>query len=97
MGELSGFIRTATEASTITADAIAELERARQLYPAWPRDIVHAAALMIEGAGEVLKDANNFRWNHKDGTLADVRKGVIQTIAMCYRLLLDTPAFKEQS
>jgi hypothetical protein len=83
--------------STITSDAIEELQRARDLYPEWPDDIVQATALMLEEAGEVLKDANNFRWNHKGGSLADVRKEIIQTIAMCYRLLLDTPVFQEES
>lgn len=81
----------------ILDEAIEELQRAKAMYPEWPVDIVHASAVMLEKAGEVLKIANEVRWNQKDGTLADVRKETIQTIAMCYRLLLDTPAFVEET
>lgn len=81
----------------ITLESLNELHRARLLYPNWPADIVHASAVMLEEAGEVLKSANEVRWSQKDATIADVRKEVIQTIAMCYRLLLDTPVFSEES
>lgn len=75
----------------IINEALNELASARKRYPAWPTDIVHATAVMTEEANEALKSANEVRWGHKITTLADVRKEVIQTIAMCLRLVVETP------
>ncbi len=75
----------------IFSDALVELQSARKRYPTWPDDIVHATVVMVEESTEVLKAANEVRWQHKDTTAADVRKEVIQTIAMCLRLLTETP------
>lgn len=75
----------------IYEDALLELDCARHHYPDWPADIVHASAVMVEEAGEVLRVANNLRWRQKDSDLSEFRKEIIQTIAMCFRLLLDTP------
>lgn len=81
----------------ILDEAIEELQRAKDMYPEWPVDIVHATSIMVEESTEALKSANEWRWSQKDGTLADVRKETIQTIAMCFRLLLDTPALVEET
>lgn len=72
-------------------DVLMELDRARALHPFWPDDPIHATAIMMEEAGEVLQAVNNFMWGHKNGTAEDVRKEVIETIAMCLRLLVETP------
>ena len=72
-------------------DAMNELESARKRYPTWPQDIVHATATMLEEAGETLQAANNVYWSHKGGTMEDVRKEAIHTMAMCLRLLTETP------
>ncbi len=85
---------TAPEYVIIIA-ALTELASARQRYPEWPADIVHACCIMIEEATEVLKSANNLRWKHHEGTAEEVRKEVIQTIAMCLRLLTETPGLGE--
>lgn len=69
----------------------AEVARARRLFPTWPADIVHAVAIVHEEAGEMCQSANGAFWGHKGATLGDVRKEAIQTMAMCWRLLLDTP------
>lgn len=69
----------------------AELAAARQRYPAWPVDIVHATVVMVEEATETLKAANEVRWGHKGTTVAEVRREAIQTMAMCVRLLTETP------
>lgn len=71
--------------------ALMELDRARALHPVWPEDTIHATAIMLEEAGEVLQAANNLVAGHKGGTVEDVRKEVIETMAMCLRLLLETP------
>lgn len=75
----------------IMLDVFAELDRARSLHPVWPNDTIHATAIMLEEAGEVLRAANNLVWGHKGGTVEDVRKEVIETMAMCLRLLVETP------
>jgi hypothetical protein len=72
-------------------ETLTELASARKRYPAWPTDIVHATVVMVEEATEVLKAANEVRWQHKETTPAEVRKEVIQTMAMCLRLLTETP------
>ena len=75
----------------IFQDSLQELDSTRRHYPDWPTDIVHASAVMVEEAGEVLKIANNLRWNQKNSDLSEFRNEIIQTVAMCFRLLLDTP------
>ena len=79
----------------IFTDVLLELERARRLHPAWPTDIVHAAALMTEEAGETLKEANNYYFGHKGGTLASIRQETLETMATCVRLLIETPCLAQ--
>lgn len=72
-----------------------EAARARQLYPAWPNDIAHAVAIVSEEAGEMIRAANDVRWGQGDSTPDDIAKEAIQTMAMCIRLLTETPMFAE--
>ena len=69
--------------------ALDELDRAEELYPQWPADLVHQAAIVTEEAGELLQASNDVRWQQGDSTLADVRDEAIQTIAMALRLLIN--------
>ncbi len=75
----------------IDAAVDAELARARALYPRWPMDIVHAAAIANEESGEVVKAVNNLYWRHGLDSVQDVRKEAIQAIAMWKRFLTETP------
>lgn len=75
-------------------EIVAEYERAHRLYPTWPADVIQAVALMTEEAGEATQAANNYYWGHKEGTLPMLRKEVVETAAMCLRILLDTECFK---
>ena len=61
------------------------------MYPTWPTDLVHAAAVAVEEAGEVLKAANDLQW-HGKAAREDVVKEAVQMIAMGFRLVLDTPS-----
>lgn len=70
--------------------ALCELHRTRQLYPLWPADLVHAAAVVTEEAGEVLKAANDVQWHNKSSR-EELTRETIQMIAMGIRLLCDTP------
>lgn len=65
----------------------AEVLRAEQLHPGWPEDIVHAAAILAEEAGEVVKAA--LQSYYAEAFASDIRTEAIQTAAMCFRLLLN--------
>lgn len=82
--------KAAAEFQIIT-EAMNELAAARRRYPTWPTDIVHATVIMVEESTEALKAANEVRWHHKNSSAATVREEVIQTIAMCLRLITETP------
>ena len=69
--------------------ARAELARARAKYPAWPSDLVHAAAIASEESGEVVKAVNSYHWQQGDETLADIRAEAVQAIAMWTRFLTE--------
>jgi len=71
------------------AAIIDELHRARGLYPEWPTDAVHAAAVMAEEAGETVKAALDFHYKgeqplHKQ----HMKDEATQTGAMAIRVLL---------
>ena len=64
-----------------------ELDRAEKLHPHWPKDIVHAAAVVGEESGE-LTQASLDLYNGK-GSGYDVIKEAIQTAAMGIRLVIN--------
>ena len=86
--EFSGEGSYTTEMAIV--DALHELGKARSRYPWWPCDIVHATVIMVEESTEALKAANEIRWSHKSTDVNEFREEVIQTIAMCFRLLTET-------
>jgi len=49
---------------TILGLVMAEIDRAEKLHPVWPTDLVKAAAIPAEEAGELLKAANNHEEKH---------------------------------
>jgi hypothetical protein len=72
-------------------EAIAqELHRARRLHPVWPGDPIHAAAIVSEEAGELVKAVND--WMTGKGMLLRVIAECVETGAMAIRFLTDTPA-----
>lgn len=66
-------------------DILSELKRAETIHPNWPSDPVHAAAVLAEEAGEVVKAVNNVVTKHKGDS--DYRTEAIQCAAMCVRFL----------
>lgn len=68
-----------------------ELERAEAKHPAYPPDPIHAAAILAEEAGEVVKAALQF--TYEGGTLVDMEKEAIQTGAMAIRFLKNLHRF----
>ncbi len=63
----------------------AELKRAEIKHPDWPTDIFRQLAIMQEEAGEVTKAVLHYAY--EKGSIIDVKKELIQTAAMCIRML----------
>ena len=62
-----------------------ELKRAKELYPDFPKDIIHQVSIMNEEAGESIRAALNYYY-HGD-KISKVWEEVVQTAAMCLRVL----------
>lgn len=63
----------------------AELTKAKSKHPDYPSDMFHQLAIMQEEAGEVTMAVLHL--HYEKGTIEDVRKELIQTAAMCMRML----------
>ena len=62
-----------------------ELQRAEIKHPNWPEDLFIQLAIMNEEAGEVNKAVLHYKF--EKGSIEDVREELIQTAAMCMRML----------
>jgi hypothetical protein len=69
----------------IKRGVIEEIHRAQDKFPWWPMDVVHAAAIVVEEAGELQRAALQFCYENGDGEL--IKKEALQVAAMVYRLL----------
>lgn len=67
-----------------------ELIRAEEKHPAFPSDMYEQLAIMQEEAGEVTKAVIDYHC--QSGTIQDVKDELIQTAAMCMRMLLNIMA-----
>ena len=63
-----------------------ELQRAEEKHPGWPDDPVHAAAIVAEEAGEVVKAALNLRYH--GGDAAVLKTELAHTAAAAFRALI---------
>jgi len=71
---------------------IEELARARAKFPWWPKDPIHAAAIVAEEAGELVKDA--LQMVYEPDKPHNIAKEAIQTAAMALRFLLSINDYK---
>lgn len=62
-----------------------ELERAQAKFTAWPTDVIHAASIVNEESGELIRAA--LQYHYENGDIEELRKEAIQTAAMCVRFL----------
>jgi len=62
-----------------------ELDRAEEQHPNFPEDIFEQLAIMTEEAGEVAKAV--LKYKQEKRPLQDVKDELIQTAAMCVRML----------
>jgi len=62
-----------------------ELEREEKKHPIFPLNIFEQLAIMQEEAGEVTKAVLHLKY--ENGTLYDIEEELVQTAAMCMRML----------
>jgi hypothetical protein len=62
-----------------------ELNRAKRKFPDWPDDPIHAAAVLSEESGEVVKACLDY--TYAKGSMDDIIKESVQTGAMAIRML----------
>ncbi len=75
-----------------------ELEKAKNKFPLWPTDPIHAMAVLGEEFGELTKDVLQLTYEPGKTTKENLRIEAIQTAAMAIRFLMsiDTYMFEEQ-
>jgi hypothetical protein len=66
-----------------------ELQNATEKHPNWPTDKIHAAAIVGEESGELLRSAIQFQL--ENGRYYEMHEEAIQTGAMAIRFLLNAP------
>jgi len=64
-----------------------EVARATKKFPTWPNDIIHAAGVVTEESGELIKAALESVYENPKSTAVDVRNEAIQTAAMAVRFI----------
>jgi hypothetical protein len=64
-----------------------EYERACKKFPYWPDDKIHAAAIVNEEAGELIRAA--LRAKYEGGEWGEMEEEAIQAGAMCIRFLVN--------
>ncbi len=76
----------------IINEILAELDRARAKFPTWPEDPIHAAGVIVEESGELMRATLQACYEKKKhdpsfAQIAEVRLEAIQTAAMAIRFL----------
>lgn len=74
---------------SVTDEIKKELDRAIELFPTWPTDIIHAYSVIGEECGELNKACLQFV--HEPGkkvSIEDIREEAIQTAAMAIRFII---------
>ena len=72
----------------------AELTKAKQKHPDYPDDMFRQVAIINEESGEATKAV--LCYHYENGSIEDIKKELIQTAAMCMRMLENlTDKFRE--
>lgn len=76
----------------IVNEILIELNRARAKFPTWPDDPIHAAGVVLEESGELMRATLQACYEKRHdppfAQIAEVRQEAIQTGAMAIRFLL---------
>lgn len=70
---------------------IVELDRATRQHPEWPDDIIHAAAVVVEEAGELMKAC--LELVYFGGDERSIRNEIVSVAAMAKRFMLHFPEY----
>lgn len=74
---------------SIKTEVSEELLRAIQKFPRWPKDPLHALAIVGEEYGELTKAVLQYTYEpHKKVSKEDIREEAIQTAAMIIRFAM---------
>lgn len=71
-----------------------ELSKAEFKFPGFPTDPVHAAAIVVEEAGELQRAALQF--TYENGTVIDMYKEAVHTGTMALRFLYHLEAMRKR-
>lgn len=82
------------EQQVMNGDVLREIERAMDKFPTWPTDPIHAAAVVGEEFGELMKTVVEHTYEPNKSTRDDVRKEAIQTAAMALRFLMSMDRYE---
>jgi len=77
----------------IIKDILEELEKAKSKFPSWPNDPVHAAMVVAEESGELVKDVNELVYEPEKTNRENVRKEALQTAVTAIRFLLSMDVY----
>ena len=69
-----------------------ELQEAKKKWPNWVCDPIHAAVILGEEAGELMRAANQF--SYENGSLEAMEKEAAQAGAMAIRFLAGLQEYK---
>lgn len=73
--------------NNIIFDIGQELEKAKRKFPKWPTDPIHAAMIVAEESGELMKEILQMVYEPHKTDIDKVRKEALQTAAMCVRFI----------
>lgn len=71
--------------NAIIGKILTELKTAEEKWPEWPTNMYEQLAIVTEEAGEVAKAV--LHYNHENGSHKDITDELVQTAAMCVRML----------
>lgn len=78
----------------VVADILVELDKATTKFPNWPIDPLHAASVIGEENGELIRAILQAIYEPDRSNIDDVRKEAIQTAAMCIRFLMNLDKYE---
>ncbi len=73
------------EMAMIIINVMTEMERAEILHPVWPECNVKRSAIILEEAGELIREANLL--DEGKGDVMDLKNEIIHCAATCLRML----------